>query len=327
MSETIKISVTEASWPLRTPLRFAFAELNAIDVLTVELRHEDHRGRGEGIGVFFRGDSPEKGIQELRTYKGGFTTMDEAVEACAGLRSFAARNALDCAIWDLRCKRDGIRIHEKIGAPGGPVDTFQTISLDSPEVMAEAAASIAGPRLKLKVDAARIVEQVQAVRAIRPEAILLADANQDLDLARLVEVAPLLAEAGLVLLEQPLPAGGDSALAEYRSPVPLCADESCFTAEDVPALVGLYDAVNIKLDKAGGLTGGLALLRTARKHGLKVLVGCMAGTSLSMAPALTLASLCDFADLDGPLLLSKDLPNGVEYKSGVAMPAPERFWG
>jgi L-Ala-D/L-Glu epimerase len=323
----IRMQVSQKSWPLKKPLKFAFAELTQIDVVTVELTSGSWRGRGEGIGVFFRDETPLKGARELATLGDGFASRDAAEAACRRLKSYAARNALDCALWDLRCKETSTPISELIGSAGGTVSTFETISLDSPEMMAAAARTVAGTRLKLKVDAARIVEQVRAVRDVRRDAILMADANQDLDLKRLREVAPALAELGLIMLEQPLPAGEDLCLADFQSPIPLCADESCFTAADVEGLVGLYESVNIKLDKTGGLTGALALLAEARRLGLGTLVGCMAGTSLSMAPALALAIQCDFADLDGPLLLADDYDNGARYQNGTVQPPPTAFWG
>ena len=323
----IGLQFVQKSWPLRKPLKFAFAELTAIDVLTVELTTGSIRGRGEGIGVFFRGDTPETGAEALAGLGRSFASMSAAEDACESLTSYAARNALDCALWDLRCKTGGSPIRKLIGSPEGPVETFETISLGTPATMAAAAREVAGNRLKLKVDGAGIVEQVRAVRDVRHDAVLMADANQDLNFDQLQAVAPALADLGLVLLEQPLPAGQDACLSDFRSPVPLCADESCFTAEDVEGLAGQYDAVNIKLDKAGGLTGALAVLAEARRLGLGTLVGCMAGTSLSMAPALALAAMCDFADLDGPLLLADDYENAARYVDGVVHAPSSRFWG
>ena len=323
----IRMRVSQKSWPLKQPLKFAFAELTAIDVLTVELNSGAARGRGEGIGVFFYGDNPEKGSLELAAFEHGFASQVEIEAALVGLKSYAARNALDCALWDLRCKQTSTTICEMIGAPVGTIQTFETVSLDAPSAMAAAAVKVAGPRLKLKVDAPRIVDQVRAVRQVRGDAILMADANQDLSLKRLREVAPALAELNLVMLEQPLAAGEDAGLAGFKSPIPLCADESCFTVSALEGLVGLYDAVNIKLDKTGGLTGALTLLAEARRLGFDVLVGCMAGTSLSMAPALALAAMCDFADLDGPLLLADDYDNAARYVDGTVYPPPAEFWG
>ena len=323
----IRMTFAQSSWPLKQPLKFAFAELTAIDVLTVELSSGDLRGRGEGIGVFFRGDTPETGAKVLATLGEGFVDLKTAKAVCSRLASYAARNALDCALWDLQCKLGVNPIRRLIGSREGPVDTFETISLGAPEAMAAAARKVAGNRLKLKVNGPGIVDQVRAVRGARGDAILMADANQDLSFERLQEVVPALAEMGLVLLEQPLPAGQDACLSGFQSPVPLCADESCFSAADVAALAGRYDAVNIKLDKAGGLTGGLAVLAEARRHGLRTLVGCMAGTSLSMAPALALAAMCDFADLDGPLLLADDYDNAAQYENGAVRAPPAQFWG
>ncbi|KCZ86183.1 mandelate racemase/muconate lactonizing enzyme family protein [Hyphomonas adhaerens MHS-3] len=319
--------VSQKSWPLKQPLKFAFAELHSIDVLTVELDSGAARGRGEGIGVFFHGDNPEKGAIELAAFEKGFGSQVAVEAALGGLKSYAARNALDCALWDLRCKEASTSIHEMIGAPAGTIQTFQTISLDAPGAMAAAAEKVTGPRLKLKVDAPRIVDQVRAVRQVRGDAILMADANQDLSFERLREVAPALAKLNLIMLEQPLTAGEDADLAGFQSPIPLCADESCFTVSALEGLAGLYDAVNIKLDKTGGLTGALALLAEARRLGFDVLVGCMAGTSLSMAPALALATMCDFADLDGPLLLADDYDNAARYVDGTVYPPPKEFWG
>jgi L-alanine-DL-glutamate epimerase-like enolase superfamily enzyme len=229
----------------------------------------------------------------------------------------AARNALDCAFWDLEAKAAGLPVWRLAGLkPPGPVATAFTLSLGAPDSMAAAARAAGGmPLLKLKLgggddDLAR----VRAVRRAAPEARLIVDANEGWTMARLRALAPELAALGVALIEQPLPAGADSALAEYDSPVPLGADESCHGIAELPELRDRYQVVNIKLDKTGGLTGALALRAAAEAAGFGIMVGCMVATSLSMAPAFLLAQGANFVDLDGPLLLERDREPGAVYE-------------
>src|SRR5260221_11764264 len=219
----------------------------------------------------------------------------------------AARNALDVALWDLEAKTSGTSVWALAGiAEPKPVVTAYTLSVDTPERMGAAAQEEAHrPLLKLKLTGAGDLERVRAVRAGAPRARLIVDANEAWTIDQLRDYGTALAELGVALIEQPLPAGQDAALADMPHPVPLCADESCHTSADLPDLVGRYDYVNIKLDKSGGLTQGLRLLAAAREPGFRIIVGCMVGSSLAMAPAMVLAQNAAFVDLDAPLLLSR----------------------
>ena len=255
------------------------------------------------------------------------TTLQQAMPPCA------ARNALDCALWDLQAKRQGRRVWQIVGAPPPqPILTCYTISLDTPAAMAAKAASVPQlPLLKLKLgtrnDASGDIQRLRAVRAARPDARLVADANEGWDPADLDRLMGAAAEAGLETIEQPLPAGADQALARMRRPIPICADESAHTADGLAALADRYDAVNIKLDKTGGLTHALEMAAAARRLGLKIMTGCMIATSLSMAPALVVAAGTDWADLDGPLLLARDRSPGLAIRDGVIVPASPELWG
>ena len=242
----------------------------------------------------------------------------------------AARNALDCALWDLEAKRSGKRAWELANIPiADQVETSFTISLDTPARMADAAAAaIDLPILKLKLcgddsDLAR----VEAVRAAAPNARLLIDANESWSPRHYRNTVSALKELGVELIEQPFPADADDVLETLEHPIPVCADESCHTTIDLPRLKNRYEAINIKLDKTGGLTEALQLYQRARENNFKILIGCMVCTSLSIAPARLLASNADWVDLDGPLLLARDRDNGLPYRSGrIGMPARE-LWG
>ena len=245
----------------------------------------------------------------------------------------AARNALDCALWDLAAKSAGRRAFEIAGCPAPePMQTCYTLSLASPEEMAAKAASVAHlGLLKLKLGAADDpsgdAERMRAVRRARPDARLVADVNEGWDLAHVERLLAVAAEAGIEVVEQPLPAGRDQALAHMHKPVRVCADESAHATGSLAALVGCYDAVIIKLDKTGGLTEALAMAREARRLGLAVMVGSMVATSLSMAPALLVAQGAEWADLDGPLLLARDRAPGLVIRDGMIAPAPPELWG
>jgi len=241
----------------------------------------------------------------------------------------AARNALDCALWDLEAKRSGRRVWQLAALPEpGPVMTAYTLTLDTPEKMGAAARENAlRPLLKLKLSGAGDLDRVRAVRVNAPNAALIIDANEGWSVEDYRLLAPKLAGLGVTMIEQPFPAGDDGALAELPRPVPVCADEPCHTGDDLARLVGCYDAVNIKLDKSGGLTEALSMRSAARALGLKLMVGCMVATSLSMAPAQLLAQDADWADLDGPLLLAEDRSPGLLYRGSTVFPPEAALWG
>jgi L-alanine-DL-glutamate epimerase-like enolase superfamily enzyme len=242
----------------------------------------------------------------------------------------AARNALDCALWDLAAKQVSRSAYHLASLPAPkPVVTAFTISLDTPETMADAAARAANrPLLKVKLGRGHDdIDRIAAVRRAAPKAELIVDANEGWSEGELERNLAACAQAGVTLIEQPLPEGRDSALAQIRRPIPVCADESVHDRASLDAISGKYDAINVKLDKAGGLTEALALAAEAERRGFGVMVGCMVATSLAMAPALLVAQRARVVDLDGPLLLAKDRPHGLRYEGSTVHPAEPILWG
>jgi L-alanine-DL-glutamate epimerase-like enolase superfamily enzyme len=294
-------------------------------VVIVEARARGATGRGEAVPYPRYGESVEGVLAAVAAW---VPTRDRD-RLRRQMPAGAARNAIDCALIDLECKLTGRSAAEVFAVPPfRPAVTCYTLSLDAPAAMAERASGVPHlPLLKLKLGGAGDNERMAAVRQARPDARIVVDANEawrEADLEPLFEAA---AKAGVELVEQPLPAGRDEALAHMRRPVPVCADEAVHTTADLAPLIGRYDAVNIKLDKAGGLTEALAMAAEARRLGLRVMVGCMLATSLSMAPALLVAAGADWIDLDGPLLLAADRPHGLPYRNGIVEPARPELWG
>ncbi|MEM0923533.1 MAG: N-acetyl-D-Glu racemase DgcA [Pseudomonadota bacterium] len=241
----------------------------------------------------------------------------------------AARNALDCALWDLEAKQTGKRVWDLAGVSAPvPVETVYTLGIDTPEAMkAKAAANVHRPLLKIKLGSAGDVDRIRAIRAGAPQARIVIDANEGWDAETYAEIAPVLLDLGVEMVEQPLPAGDDDALAGIDRPLPVCADEACHDSASLPALAGKYDMINIKLDKTGGLSEALRLRAAALEAGLKVMVGCMVGSSLAMAPGVLVAQGAAVVDLDGPLLLAADRAHGLHYDAaGVHPPGPD-LWG
>jgi L-alanine-DL-glutamate epimerase-like enolase superfamily enzyme len=265
-------------------------------------------------------------IEALRPrLRAGLTRADLQAEMPAG----AARNAVDCAFWDLEAKRSGRAVHELADLPApGPLTTAYTISLGTPEAMAEAAHQVAGRQLlKVKLGAEGDPNRIAAVRAAAPESRLIVDANEGWTQANLEQNLAACSAADVALVEQPLPEGKDEVLADIGHLIPICADESAHDRASLAALAGKYDAVNVKLDKAGGLTEALAIAGEARGMGLLLMAGCMVATSLAMAPAILLAQAARFVDLDGPLLLAGDRQHGLVYRDSLVFPPVPKLWG
>jgi L-Ala-D/L-Glu epimerase len=250
-------------------------------------------------------------------------------EIPALLAPHAARNALDCALWDLRAKQQGKSVWQLAGLPEPkPVVTAYTLSLDTPEAMGEAAAKASHrPLLKLKLGREGDVERLKLIRRNAPESRLIVDANEGWTPANLSQMLEACAEAGVDLVEQPLPAGNDEALRSIARAVTVCADESVHGLDTLDDLAGKYDAINIKLDKTGGLTPAIALAHAARERNLKIMVGCMLATSLAMAPAMLLTPFADVVDLDGPLLLKQDRVPGLRFEGSIINPPAASLWG
>ncbi|MCH8155308.1 MAG: dipeptide epimerase, partial [Proteobacteria bacterium] len=287
------------------------------------------RGRGECVPYARYGETVDGVIAAIEGLRAGIEAGLDRIGMQELLPAGAARNALDCAYWDLEAKRAGRPVWQLCGlAPLDAVTTAYTLSLETPEAMGRAAAANAArPLLKLKLAGPDDLARVEAVRANAPETRLIVDANEGWSLDDYVELAPRLARLGVVLIEQPLPAGQDAPLAGLPRPVPVCADESCHATESLAELAGRYDAVNIKLDKTGGLTEALALKQAALAQGYRIMVGCMLATSLAMAPAVLIAQGAAFVDLDGPLLLKRDRPEGLRYEGSTLHPPEPALWG
>jgi L-alanine-DL-glutamate epimerase-like enolase superfamily enzyme len=324
-----RLRVFRQSWPLAQPFAISRGSRTTAEVVVAEIFDGDFRGRGECVPYPRYGESVDDVVRALEGMAGAvFSGLDrEALQAA--MPPGAARNALDAAFWDLDAKRADCRAAELAGlGPLLPVVTAYTLSLDTPERMAAAAlAQRHRPLLKLKLTGDGDVERVRAVRHAAPASRLIVDANEGWSERHLIEVMPALAGFGVELIEQPLPAGADDALAHVPHPIPVCADEACHTSADLDGLAGKYDAVNIKLDKSGGLTEALALAEAAASRGFVIMVGCMIGTSLSMAPAFIVAQRAAFVDLDAPLLLASDRAHGLRYDGSTLYPPEPALWG
>ncbi len=294
-------------------------------VLTAHVRDGDARGRGECVPYARYGET----LESVEAQIAGLPERFDRAELQELLPAGAARNAVDCALWDLEAKRAGKRVWELAGLPApGPEITAYTLSLDTPEKMrAQAAENAWRPLLKIKLGTPDDMPRLEAVRAGAPEARIIIDANEGWSAEIYADLAPHLLRLGVALVEQPLPAGEDDALIGMARPVPVCADEAAHDRASLPTLKGKYDVVNIKLDKTGGLTEALALKREALAEGYGLMVGCMVGSSLAMAPATLVAQGVAYTDLDGPLLLAEDRDHPLHFdQTGVHPPAPE-LWG
>jgi L-Ala-D/L-Glu epimerase len=299
-------------------------------VVTATLSDGAAVGRGECVPYARYDETVERVAAAIEAMRDPLAAGLDRARLQEAMPPGAARNALDCALWDLEAKKAGVPAYVAAGLDRiGPVATAYTISLDEPAGMAEAARKAAGRAiLKIKLGATEgDLDRIAAVRAAAPDATLIADANEGWTPDNLDAHLAACAEAGFALIEQPLPAAQDEALRGRLRPVPLCADESVHAREGLDRLVGLYDAVNIKLDKTGGLTEALALAADAAAKGFALMIGCMLGTSLAMAPALLLAPRARFVDLDGPLLLAKDRENGLRYEGSLVYPPSPALWG
>lgn len=296
--------------------------------MVVSVTEGEYTGHGEGVPIARYHQSAATVLAQIESIRGVRDLNRDNLQQL--LPPGAARNALDCALWDLEAKRSGKRIWELASIPiVDQVETSFTISLDTPQSMGDAAAAVAElPVLKLKLggdDADRA--RVEAVRAAAPKARLLIDANESWSPRHYRKIVPALKELGVELIEQPFPADADDLLQTLEHPIPICADESCHTTADLPRMKNRYEVINVKLDKTGGLTEALQLCQRARENGFKVLIGCMVCTSLSIAPARLLASNANWLDLDGPLLLPRDRDHGLAYRNGnIGLPI-RGFWG
>ncbi|WP_010186908.1 N-acetyl-D-Glu racemase DgcA [Sphingomonas sp. PAMC 26605] len=314
---------------LNAPFRIARGVKTAADVVTVTVRQGVIEGRGEGVPYPRYGETIEGALAQIAHASARIEEGASRDELRALLPAGAARNALDCALWDLEARLAGASVAALAGvAPAAAVASAITIAIDTPEAMAAVAARAAHvPLLKVKVDRTDAAMQIAAVRSAAPTPRMIVDPNESWTIAELERWQDLLVEHRVDLLEQPLPAGEDGLLDRFASQIPLCADESLHTSADLDALAGRYQYVNIKLDKTGGLTEALALAEAAKARGFGLMVGCMVCSSLGIAPAMLLAGEAAFVDLDGPLWLAEDRPGGVVDRNGVLVPPEPGFWG
>jgi L-alanine-DL-glutamate epimerase-like enolase superfamily enzyme len=314
---------------LSRPFRISRGVKTQADVVTVTVEADGLIGRGEGVPYPRYGESVETSLAAIEGIHAAIEEGAGRAELLTLLPPGAARNAVDCALWDLEARLAGKSVAALIGAPEPDrLASALTIGIDTPMAMGAAARGIAGaPLIKVKVDAALPDAQIRAVRAAAPDAALIVDPNESWN-QRLVEaMQPVLAEYRVALLEQPVPADDDDWLEGFAPEVPICADESVHVAVDLDRIAARYQVVNVKLDKSGGLTAGLELARAARSRGLGLMTGCMISSSLSIAPALHIARMSDFVDLDGPIWLAEDRVGGARDAQGYLLPPAKGFWG
>jgi L-alanine-DL-glutamate epimerase-like enolase superfamily enzyme len=323
---TLSIDAVVESWPIAGAFVIARGAKREATVVVAQVSDGQVAGRGECVPYARYGETVAGVRDAILAMRGALTDRANLLRQ---MPAGAARNALDCALWDYEAKRSATSAAQLAGlAPLGPATTAYTISLDSADAMAASAAAAARsmPLLKLKLAGAGDAARLRQVRAACPHARLIADANEAWTPELLPSLMAVAAEIGVELIEQPLPAGADAPLAGPH-PVPVCADESLHDRAGLDALAGRYDAVNIKLDKAGGLTEALALAAEARARGFRIMVGCMVSTSLAMAPALLVAQSAEWLDLDGPLLLARDREPHLRYEGALVHPPAPRLWG
>jgi L-alanine-DL-glutamate epimerase-like enolase superfamily enzyme len=314
---------------LARPFRIARGTKTVAEVITVTVLEGGVAGRGEGVPYPRYGESIEAALAAVAEVRGAIGAGAERAELLELLPPGAARNAVDCALWDLEARLSGREVAAMLGAaPPGRIASALTIGIDTPGAMAAEAARLAGaPLIKVKVDAQDPAARIRAVRGAAPAAALIVDPNESWHRALMEAMQDVLRDAGVALLEQPVPAGEDAWLEGFAPAVPICADEAVHVAADLDVVARRYQVVNVKLDKAGGLTAAMELAHSARARGLGLMTGCMISSSLSIAPALHVAAMSDFVDLDGPVWLAEDRAGGVRDEGGVMVPPAAGFWG
>ena len=325
----VLLSHAEEVFPIRGVFRISRGARTESRAVTATLTDGDVAGRGECMPYARYGETVESVRDQIASVADAIANGADRQAVQGLLPAGAARNAVDCAFWDLEAKRAGKRAWDLAGlsAPDGVV-TVYTLSLDEPAAMGAAAAKAADrPRLKIKLAGEGDLERVAAIRENAPDATLIVDANEGWSPEMVEPFSAKLAELGVAMIEQPLPADADEALAHVAHPVPLCADESAHTADDIDRLKGRYEVVNIKLDKTGGLTQALEFRRAIEAAGMDVMVGCVLGSSLAMAPAMLVAAGAAHVDLDGPLLLAEDRTPGLCYTGSEIAPPSAELWG
>lgn len=322
-----QLVIRTEQWDMKAPFRITGYEFSSVQLLHATISTNGAAGHGEAAGVFYLGETGESMLQAAESVREALEKGATRADLLELLPPGGARNAIDCALWDLEAKRSGQSIWALTDIFPGPTTTVLTVGIASPGEMAKTAAGLDVPTIKVKLDDEKPVERIAAVRAARPDAEIVVDVNGGWTFEQLVEFAPRLRELGVSMIEQPLPRGQDEALETYTPPVTLCADESCLNLDDFEQAAGRYQMINIKLDKTGGLTEALELASLAETHSVQLMVGNMMGTSLAMAPAFVVAQLCHYVDLDGAHFMSHDRDHPMRLAGGfLSAPSPE-LWG
>ncbi len=329
MKNNMKLGVHIEEWKMSEPFRISGKVWTTIRGIVVQLSANDCIGRGEAQGVFYMDETADSIFEQVHSVAAEIRRGISREDLQELLPAGGARNAIDCAMWDLECKSSGKSIWKLTNIDPKPVTTVYTIGLESTaeEMAAKAAAAADAPVLKIKLDDHQPYEKLMAIRTARPDAALVVDANQGWDFELLKDILSKCEGLNLEMIEQPLARGADEMLEGFKSPITLAADESCLHSGELGIAAGRYDMINIKLDKTGGLTEALKLAREAKDMRCKLMVGNMSGTSLAMSPAFVVAQLCDFVDIDGPLLLKYDRLGGLIYKNGLVSGIDPRIWG
>ncbi|KZL23160.1 N-acetyl-D-Glu racemase DgcA [Pseudovibrio sp. WM33] len=326
---TCRLSIEAETFPIAGSFTIARGSRTEVNVLTATLTQDGHTGRGECVPYPRYGESVESVTAQIEAVRGAIEAGVSIEELQSLMPAGAARNAVDCALWDLTAKRQSSTVAELVGIKSQRIlETAYTISVGTPEKMATDASKAASrPLLKVKLAGDGDVERIAAVRQAAPNSKLIVDANEGWSEDNLEANIKACQQAGVGLVEQPLPAGKDGVLAEVEHLIPICADESLHTSADLESLRNRYSAINIKIDKTGGITEGLKLLRKAEEMDYVIMVGCMLATSLAMAPAMLLAQNAEFVDLDGPLLLAKDREHAIQFEGSLMHPPSPQLWG
>ncbi len=326
---TRRVSVHLENWMALIPFRISRNAFDDFPSVVCEIEQDGAIGRGEGLGVYYLGEDQKSMLAQIESIAGELAAGAGRQELMELLPPGGARCAVDAALWDLEAQLLNTSAWKLAGVTSDPIETVFTIGLEAEpgEMGARAAAANDLTLFKVKLSNDRPVERIASIRKARPEARLVVDVNEGWEFDQLVEVAPALAELGVSMIEQPLRRGHDDELEGYDSPLPLCADESIQHSGELAQIANRYQMINIKLDKSGGLTHGLELAAAARKEDLGIMIGCMGGTSLSMAPMHVIGHVADFVDIDGPLLLKNDRAGGFIYDKGIVSLPEKRFWG
>ncbi|MEX0297512.1 MAG: N-acetyl-D-Glu racemase DgcA [Kordiimonas sp.] len=315
------------AWQLREPFVITGHTFTVTEVLLVQIEEDGIVGRGEATGVYYLGETGASMLADAEKIKDDLAAGSGRAKLQQLLPAGGARNAIDCALWDLEVKKAGSSIWESVGFRPTETITVNTVSIGTPNAMAVSAKGLNTSKIKVKLNGDMPLERIAAVIEARPDAEVVVDVNQGWTFKQLVDLAPKFRDLGVKMIEQPLPRGSDDDLEGYDAPLPICADESCLHTGELEAASRKYSMINIKLDKTGGLTEALALAKAARAKGLGLMVGNMTGTSLGMAPAYVVAQLCDFVDLDGALFLKDDRPHAMFYDDGFVGGLVPELWG